>query len=263
MTPICLHDKEELFSFLKKNVYLHIYSIGDLDDFFWDYTTWYGSKKEGEIKAVVLVYSGTSMPVVLALTDELSHMKDLISTIVHLLPPKFSAHLSSGVEEPLREKYRLKSCGIHYKMALTNKELLSTVDTSHVIPLAKEDLDEIEALYKKSFPENFFDSRMLETNHYYGIRTPSGLVSIAGIHVYSKKYKVAALGNITTDPDFRGKGFATAVTARLCTSLLETVDYVGLNVNADNEAAIHCYSNLGFEIVCQYEEYSAELKCIP
>lgn len=259
IAPICLHDKKEIFSFLKKNVYLHIYSIGDLDDFFWDYTTWYGLKEEGKIKAVVLVYSGTSMPVFLALTDELGHMEDLIFSIMHLLPPQFLAHVSPGVEDSLK-RYRLKSCGEHYKMALKNRGLLNTVDTSFVIQLSKEDLGEIEALYKKSYPNNFFDARMLETNLYYGIRTPSGLVSIAGIHVYSKKYKVAALGNITTHPDFRGKGFATAVTAKLCTSLLETVDHIGLNVKADNKAAIQCYRNIGFEIVCHYEECIAELK---
>lgn len=260
MTSICLHDKEELFSFLKKNVYLHIYSIGDLDDFFWDYTTWYGLKEEDVIKAVVLMYSGTYTPVLLALTDELSHMKDLISSIMHLLPATFYAHLSPGVEELLREKYRLKSSGTHHKMALKGRELLNSVDTSCVTRLSKEDVDEIEALYNISYPENFFDARMLETNLYYGIRTSSGLVSIAGIHVYSKRYKVAAVGNITTHPDFRRKGFATAVTAKLCTSLLETVDHVGLNVKADNRAAIHCYNNLGFEVVCQYEEYVAEVE---
>jgi len=259
MIPLCLHDKEEIFSFLKKNVYLHIYSIGDLDDFFWDYTTWYGSRKEGELKAVILVYSGSYTPVLLALTDELSHMKDLISSIVHLLPPKFYAHLSPGLEELLRGQYRLKSFGKHYKMALKNRKLLSAIDTSCVIQLSKKDLGEIETFYKKSYPNNFFDARMLETNSYYGIRASSSLASIAGIHVYSKKYKVAALGNIATHPDFREKGFATAVTAKLCTSLLETVDHVGLNVKAGNEAAIHCYSSLGFEVVCHYEEYIAEL----
>lgn len=259
MMPICLHDKREIFSFLKKNIYLHIYSVGDLDDFFWDYTTWYGLREEGEIKAIALVYTGMYMPVLLALTDESSCMKDLISSIMHLLPPKFYAHVSPGVEESL-DMYHLKSNGLHFKMALTKRELLNTVDTSRVAQLLKEDLQEIETFYEKSYPDNFFDARMLETTMYYGIRTPLGLASVAGIHVYSKRYKVAALGNITTHPDFRRKGYATAVTAHLCTALLETVDHVGLNVKAANEAAIQCYKNLGFEVVNHYEEYIVELK---
>ena len=258
MMPICLHDKKEIFSFLSKNIYLHIYSIGDLDDFFWDYTTWYGLREEGKIRAIAFVYTGTCTPVLLALTDEVSGMKDLISSINHLLPPKFYAHLSPGVEESLKG-YKLKSNGLHYKMALRKRELLNAVDTSCTTQLLKKDLEEIEAFYEKSYPDNFFDARMLETTMYYGIRTDLGLVSIAGIHVYSKTYKVAALGNITTHPDFRRKGYATAVTARLCTALLETVDFVGLNVKADNKGAIQCYENLGFEIVDNYEEFIVEL----
>ena len=43
MDYLCLHDKKELEHFLNKDIYLHIYSIGDLDDFFWPYTIWYGS----------------------------------------------------------------------------------------------------------------------------------------------------------------------------------------------------------------------------
>ena len=155
----CLHDKEEILTFLKKNVYLHLYSIGDLDDFFWDYTTWYGLKEEGNLKAIVLVYSGISMPVFLALTDELHYMEELIFSIKQYLPPQFYAHVSPGVEESLKG-YTLKSCGAHYKMAQNNKELLNTVDTSSVIQLSKKDLGEIEALYK-SYPNNFFDKRML------------------------------------------------------------------------------------------------------
>lgn len=35
METCALHDKARIEAFLRKNVYLHIYSIGDLDDFFW------------------------------------------------------------------------------------------------------------------------------------------------------------------------------------------------------------------------------------
>ena len=55
---------------------------------------------------------------------------------------------------------------------------------------------------------------MLETGKYFGIRREGILVSVAGIHVYSPEYDVAALGNITTHPDFRGQGLGRKVTAR-------------------------------------------------
>lgn len=86
------------------------------------------------------------------------------------------------------------------------------------------------------------------------------LVSIAGIHVYSPKYKVAALGNITTLPSRRGKGYGRRVTARLCRSLVDEGIDIGLNVKADNSAAISCYRGLGFETVAAYEEFLFQAK---
>ena len=87
-------------------------------------------------------------------------------------------------------------------------------------------------LYKESYPENWFDQRMLETNQYFGVWKDDKLVSIAGIHVYSEVYRVAALGNITTHPFYRNNGYGTLVTARLCQSLSEKVDHIGLNVKS-------------------------------
>jgi ribosomal protein S18 acetylase RimI-like enzyme len=45
------------------------------------------------------------------------------------------------------------------------------------------------------------------------------------------------------------------VTARICRSLRAEVDHVGLNVRADNRAAIACYERLGFAPVAPYEEH--------
>lgn len=83
-------------------------------------------------------------------------------------------------------------------------------------------------------------------------------MSVAGVHVYSARFRMAALGNITTHPDWRGQGLGTAATAGLCKNLLKTVDTVGLNVSSDNETAIRMYEKLGFEAVAKYNEYMLE-----
>ncbi len=256
---ICLHDKKEIESFLRRNVYLHIYGIGDLDDFFWPYTTWYAIKENEEIRAIALLYSGRSFPVLLALSEGKS-MEQLIQSILDFLPGRFHAHLSSVTEAVLKQKYEMKPQGKHYKMALNNKSLLKDIDCSQVVQLKSEDLDEVLQLYKDAYPGNWFDSRMLQTKQYFGIGRDSRLVSVAGVHVYSKQYKVAAVGNIVTHPDYRSDGLGKSVTARLCQSLSETVEHIGLNVKSDNQIAISMYKRLGFEIVGCYWEYMAELK---
>jgi predicted GNAT family acetyltransferase len=121
-------------------------------------------------------------------------------------------------------------------------------------------LDDLLRLYDESYPGNWFDPRMLQTRQYFGLRVNCRLVSVAGVHAYSQAYRVAAIGNVVTHPAHRNKGYAKLVTARLCQSLLEKVNHVGLNVKADNAAAIACYRGLGFEIVAPYGEFTIEGK---
>lgn len=258
MTVICLHDKKTIEQFLRNNSALHIYSLGDLDDFFWSYTSWYALTVNDVPKAIALLYTGLSLPTLLALSEQPTFMADLLVSIIPILPGKFYAHLSSGLESVFKDSYELKSHGEHYKMALKDLSAVKSVDCSPVIRLSKTDLNDIIRLYEDSYPGNWFDRRMLETNQYFGIWKKGKLVSIAGVHVYSETYGVAALGNITTHPFWRNKGFGRLVTARLCQSLSESVDCIGLNVKTDNLGAISCYKKLGFEIVASFGEFMVQ-----
>ena len=250
----CLRDKNEIEAFLRKNVYLHIYSIGDLDDFFWQNTLWYALKKVDEIHALALLYTGLPLPTLHALSEQASPMRELLRSISHRLPGRFHAHLSPGVGEAFKGRYEMQSCEKHHKMALNNKHLPGRIDCSQVVRLTENDLGQMLQLYEEAYPSNWFDSRMLQTEQYFGIKIENRLVSAAGIHVYSEKYRVAALGNVVTHPDYRGKGFGTSVTARLCQSLSENVNHIGLNVKADNTIAIALYEKLGFGIITPYYE---------
>lgn len=255
MKAICLHDKKTIEQELSKNVYLHIYSIGDLDEFFWPYTIWYALENGTKIEEIALLYTGQSQPTLLAITEKPEQMCSLLASIYHLLPDQFYAHLSPGIESTLRNDYHLELHGEHLKMALLNTAVVDDYDCTSAFALGTEDKDEIVEFYKKSYPVNWFDPRMLETNQYFGIRDRDQLISVAGIHVYSAEFKVAALGNIATAVSHRNKGYAAQVTANTCKSLLGTVKHIGLNVKADNHAAISCYKKLGFEPVATYGEY--------
>ena len=256
MRCICLHDKKEIENYLRKDVFLNIYAIGDLDDFFWPNTTWYGFQSSGNISAIALIYTGQLIPTLNALSCEGDvDMAKLLESMRPILPNRFYAHLSPGLANILETTHNLESKGEHYKMALMDKNRTVAADVSGVERLGKQDATSMQALYKESYPGNWFDPRMLETNKYFGIKENGCLVCIAGVHVYSPEYRVAALGNITTLPECRGMGFATRVTARLCQSLADEGMDVGLNVKVDNAAAIACYQRIGFKIVASYEEY--------
>jgi GNAT superfamily N-acetyltransferase len=257
-----LQDKAELEHFLRKNTALNIYQIGDLDNFYWNNTTWYGLKENDSLKVVVLIYKAPPFKVLLALTpeNEIEYIKKLLKSLSNKLPDKFYAHLSPGLEQIFEPEYNLKSHGKYQKMFLTDFSKINNSDDNNIINLNKKDLEEIFRLYNKSYPENSFDPRMIETGMYYGLKINNKLVCISGVHVYSESYKVAALGNITTHPDYRRKGYGQRVTAHLCKILSAKVDAIGLNVGQDNIPAIKCYNNLGFTEADTYMEYMIEKK---
>lgn len=260
MNVIRLQDRETIERFLWGSPELYVYALGDLDDFFWPFTTWYGHQEAGELRDIVLVYSGKALPTVIAQTAHPAGMRTLLAKIGPQLPRRFHAHLSVGVEEVFRNGYTVDPHGVFYRMALRNAGRAKGVECPDVAPLELADMEETLAFYEESYPGNWFDERMLETGRYYALRADGRLASIAGVHVCSRRYRVAALGNIATHPAHRRKGYGTRVTARLCQTLLGEVDHIGLNVKADNEVAMRCYQRLGFEIIAPYGEFNIERK---
>jgi ribosomal protein S18 acetylase RimI-like enzyme len=259
MQAVSLHDKAAIRALLRRSPELQIYSIGDLDDFFWPYTSWYTLREQTAHPPVALIYNGGGAPVLLAIDEAPGGpIADLLRAMRPLLPRRIYAHFSGDLAGVLSDDYRIESHGAHYKMALRDHSRLGTVDTSEVSQLRPEHLAEVEAFYRAGYPGNWFDPRMLATGQYYGLRRAGRLACVAGIHVYSPAERVAAIGNVATLPELRGQGLARAVCARLVRELLKTVDHVGLNVRADNVAAIAAYQRLGFETIATYEECSLE-----
>jgi len=241
-------DRAWLRSRLLADPALHLYELGDLDDFFWPHTTWYA---RGD--AIALLYTASELPVVVALGG--AEHAALLAELRAELPPRIYAHLSPGLAAPLLERYTSESHGEFRKMFLVDPSACTAVDPSGVVVLDPDARDELIAFYARAYPGNWFDPRMLETRQYVAIRDAGTIVAAAGVHVYSERERVAALGNIAVAPEARGRGLARRVTAALCRSLRARVDHIGLNVRADNAAAIACYTRLGFTIAAPYEEH--------
>jgi ribosomal protein S18 acetylase RimI-like enzyme len=260
-TLVCLHDRAQLGAWLRRDTPLHLYALGDLDDFFWPRTLWYGLETGGELRQVLLGYLADELLILHALTGgPVDELRQLLTFVRRLLPGRVYAHLTPGVRDVLEEVYSAEPHGDYDKMLLVDPTRLEEVDVGNVERLGANELAEMQAFYAASCPGNWFDPRMLATEHYYGVREQGALVSVAGVHVYSPAQRVAALGNIVTHPAARGRGHATRVTARLCRELLTSVDQVGLNVLATNVPAITCYRRLGFERAGRYEEVDFVLR---
>lgn len=254
-----LRDRARLAQFLRRRPGLHLYSLGDLDDFFWPQTQFWGWEVAGELQATVLLYSGFAPPVLLALAadEERSALEALLAALLPRLPAQLYVHGSPGVAQQMAARYTIRSAGMHVKLLLQDGALLPDAGPPDAVVLTTADLPALQQLYTLAYPDNAFDPRTLATGQMVGVWRDGRLVAVAGVHVYSAAYRVAALGNVATDPAWRGQGLGRHVTGVLCRRLLETVDTIGLNVKADNGAALAVYRRLGFVPVADYEEFDA------
>ena len=101
-------------------------------------------------------------------------------------------------------------------------------------------------------PDFFYDS-MVATGVFFGSFEGPDLVAAAGTHLFAPDEHAAAIGNVYTRRDRRGRGLSRAVTSAVL-HRLRHVKTVGLNVRDDNAAAIRVYESLGFVKHCDFRE---------
>jgi ribosomal protein S18 acetylase RimI-like enzyme len=135
------------------------------------------------------------------------------------------------------------------------------VDRSRFMPaddpgierLTPADATELNRLYQLGFGA-WLPPQAVGEGVYYGLRVNGRLVAAAGTPVVSPAARIGVVGNVLTHGDFRGRGYATAVTGAVTAELLESCDHVVLNVRADNPPAISAYRHLGFVEHVRFEE---------
>ncbi len=249
-----IEDKGEIEYFLQQDSKLHTYEIGDLEPFFWPKTKWWAARHQGKIAAMALRYQAPTLPALLLLErNNLQAATQLLHHVADEIPEGFYAHLSPGLTTTISHRLH-ESRGNYTKMSLQTLRPTSS-EQFQSIALGPEHREELLSLYARSYPQNWFDPSMLATGQYRGVCHQERLVAVAGVHVYSPTYRVAAIGNITTAPEMRGQGLGSLVSSQLCQSLLSKVDTISLNVSSSNQRAIQMYEHLGFVSVASYEEW--------
>lgn len=250
-----LHDRSALAARFERDPAVNLMELGDLDDLPWPHTTWYTLSEDGP---VALLYAVGDIPTLLGFTrpGQAAALEELAAALLPVLPRRFLGHLTGNAAKVLESAYAVESRSTLIRMALTDSEPTDRHSGGpwRPAPLSRDDLPELLELFEQAYPGNWFDHRMLDTGQYLGARQDGQLVAVAGVHVHSAAYRVAALGNVTTHPRVRGQGAGSACVAALCRRLGKTVDHIGLNVRADNATAVRLYRRLGFSEVTEFTE---------
>ncbi len=154
--------------------------------------------------------------------------------------------------------------------------------TVPTVPLSTADELRLQSLYQHGgeFAPDAFTTSQLRDGFFFGIEDRRGhLAAAGGTHIaFRRKHAaspdpqkshrqnsdsidcilaqgVAAIGNIYSRPDCRGRGFGTAVTARITQALqADGYKFIVLNVSKQNLFAQSIYEKLGLAIHCRFVE---------
>lgn len=245
-------DREEILAVLNEDRVYAAYAIGDLEPPLFDQCEWALAEHADGPRALALLFKGLKPDTLLLYGD-----------------PRGLAVILAGVMRPA-QAYAIFTDGqapalqAHYALAEVKRMVRMAWDRTSPLPppsplafrLTGARLAELQSLYRL-YAEAHFSPYQLMQGVFYGVERDGRLVAVAGTHLVSETYGVAAIGNVFTHPDYRGRGYAQACTAAVLRNLAARIPTIVLNVGADNAVARHVYAKLGFTEHCEFHEAMA------
>jgi ribosomal protein S18 acetylase RimI-like enzyme len=256
-------DETQIRSFLRKDENYAAYALGDLDPPYSEHTVWIGAAQSGEIEGLALHYTRFD-PAVLFLQGNNESVSALLE---HGVGPDRIYFTSRPEHEALIHRcYDLHEVNLMYRMRVHGDVFISPslkgVDDATPQRLAAEHAGALFALLKRAaiadgrpIHDIAFAPEMIEDGYYYGIFADEQLITAAGTHLIARQSRIAAVGNVVTDPSHRRQGFGKLVTSAVTQQLLHNgFQMIVLNVQQSNKAAVATYLRLGYHITCEFIE---------
>ena len=241
-------DRALLHGFLGQDRLYAAYAICDLEEREFGRTRWGAAYDGDDLVAVGMEYTGpTPQPLFV-----MGRVDGIGAVLRDVIRPR-AAYIAARTT-------MLPAVEAHYRVDPGPQMVRMWVDRSHFRPypatvqrLLPVEIGELNRLYQLGFA-SWLPSGAIADGVYYGMRVNGQLVAAAGTHVVSPTARLAVVGNVLTHLDYRGRGFATAVTGAVTAELLRSCDQIVLNVRADNPPAINAYRRLGYVEHARFEE---------
>ncbi len=241
-------DRGLLRSFLERDRLFAAYAICDLDVREFSRTRWGVALAGDEPVAVALEYAGYA-PQPIFVMGENGGISAILRDVIR--PRAAYAAVLPANLPAVEAHYRVEPGPQMVRMWVDRASFRPyPADVARLLPVEVADLNR---LYQLGFTAWLPPSAIGE-GVYYGIRVGGRLVSAAGTHVVSPEARLGVVGNVMTHADYRGRGYATAVTGAVTAELLRFCDQAVLNVRADNPPALQAYRKLGYREHVRFEE---------
>lgn len=247
-----LTDPHEIRSILRRDPIWSVYALGDLASAMFPKTQWFGPDL-----SLVLHDYGTSIFFAIG-------TRSIREALAHATSPMHLQVQRDALDEvsrhadvqDAREMWRMVWHGPPHQPE-------HHINPEPVVRLGAADVPALQQLYADGdatgeSPDFFYPS-MVSDGVFFGFYEERQLVAAAGTHLLAREEGAAAIGNVYTRRDYRGRGLSRLVTGAVMTALAG-IETVGLNVRADNAAAIRVYESLGFVRHCPFYEGLATVR---
>lgn len=248
-----LRDPAAIRSILSTDPAWSVYALGDLAPGFFEHCMWF--QPPDGAPALAMLFSGFSTPVLFTI-GEPSAIASMLDEIQG--EPALYLQVRPEIVPVLATRYRIVELKEMLRMVL-DPPAYHPASVEGAVRLGPEDLNELVRLYadgnETGEAPDFFSPSMLRDGVFFGIREAGELVAAAGTHLVASSEGVAAVGNVYTRRDCRGRGLAARTTSAVVGELLRmNLATIALNVSRKNDTAIRVYERLGFLRYCDYYE---------
>jgi ribosomal protein S18 acetylase RimI-like enzyme len=242
---LVLADKDQIRNILKTDPRWCVYALGDLTERMFGKCRWFTPDL-----TLVLHDYGTSILFAHG-TGSIREALDHVSWPVHL-------QVREDALEEVERHVRVTNVKRMMRMAWDKTAPGNETDVDEGVKRLRQlDVAALRKLYADGEPTaespDFFYDSMVPHGVFFGAYEGEELVAAAGTHLFAPEEGAAAIGNVYTRRDRRGRGLGRAVTAAVL-HRLRHLETVGLNVREDNIPAIRVYESLGFVKHCEFFE---------
>ena len=257
-----LKEKASIRAFLEKDRGYAAYALGDLEPPYAEHATWHGALLDDELEGLALVYANLEPPALFLMGTNPA----VSALLMHGVGPDEVYFTARPEQQPLLETwYTLLKPTAMYRMRVRKDNFKPLEESKFPIrKLGPGDLDDINAFFKLGAEADeriiAFTADQVRDGFFHGVYLEEKLIAAAGTHLVAKRARMAALGNVLTHPNFRGKGLGTATSNAVAAALFEEegIESIVLNVAQDNKPAVKIYESLGFERVGPFIEGQAQ-----
>jgi GNAT superfamily N-acetyltransferase len=235
-----------------------VYALGDLAPAFSGHATWHLTG--GGLPGLLLLYQAFDPPVLFAHGSPAA-VAGLLAELDG--PPRFYLSIRPEVLPAIQARFVVSHLLPMWRMTFSGAGLPAAA-AAGAVRLGPEHLAALVALYadgsETGESPDFFGPEMLAQGVFYGVWQGGVLAAAAGTHLVAPEIGVAAVGNVYTRRDWRGRGLAQAAAGAVVSALraAHPALLIALNVSQGNPAAIAVYRRLGFEPYCAFYEGIAE-----